>query len=140
VFVCSARGIAGEGIGLEKAGRHPVYTNQAKWSRFETASFATPGTTVAAKRLRGLGTVLRLPDGNVTTWRMRHALRAVVECGERIRNSTFHGSGRSVARRWTNENLFENWLVEAAGSWGTYGNEAGIAPQDEAHGPEGLGT
>lgn len=132
---CWARGLV-----VEKAGRHPVYTTQAKWCEirdceFRDAWYNGGGGSAYVGWERSYDCLME----NVTTWRMRHAPCVQwSSAGNVIRNSTFHGSDAQWHAGWTNENLFENCVVEAAGSWGTYGNGGWASPpQDEAHGPEG---
>jgi hypothetical protein len=54
-----------------------------------------------------------------------------------IRKSTFHGSDAQWHAGWTNENLFEQCVVDAADSDGTYGHGGWASPpHDTAHGPK----
>lgn len=76
---------------------------------------------------------------NVTTYHMRHA--PVVQwaaSGNVIRRSVFHGSDAQWHAGWTNENLFEEVIVESSQRNGGYGNGLwASAPEDTAHGPNG---
>lgn len=132
---CWARGLV-----VEKAGRHPVYTGQAKWCeirdcQFRDAWYTGGGGSAYVGWERSYDCLME----NVTTWRMRHAPCVQwSSSGNVIRKSTFHGSDAQWHAGWTNENLFEDCTVDAAGSWGTYGNGGWASPPaDEAHGPEG---
>jgi hypothetical protein len=76
---------------------------------------------------------------HVTTYAMRHA--PVVQwasSGNVIRRSVFHGSDAQWHAGWTNENLYEELVVESSQITGSYGNGAyATGPGDRAHGPEG---
>lgn len=132
---CWARGLV-----VEKAGRHPVYTRQAKWCEicdceFRDAWYHGGGGTAYVGWERSYDCLME----NVTTWQMRHAPCVQwSSAGNVIRNSRFHGSDAQWHAGWTNENLFENCVINAAGSCGTYGNGGWASPpNDQAHGPEG---
>lgn len=123
-----------------KAGRHPVYTRQAKWCEirdclFDDAWYHGGGGTAYVGWERSYDCLMQ----RVTTRRMRHAPCVQwSSSGNVVRLSTFHGSDAQWHAGWTNENLFEQCVVEAAGSHGTYGHGGwGSPPQDKAHGPEG---
>jgi len=132
---CWARGVK-----VTKAGRHPVYTRFAKWCeirdcRFDDAWYHGGGGTAYVGWERSYDCLME----NVTTWRMRHAPCVQwASSGNVIRKSTFHGSDAQWHAGWTNENLFEQCTVEAAGKWGSYGHGGWASPpEDKAHGPEG---
>lgn len=76
---------------------------------------------------------------NVTTHAMRHA--PVVQwasSGNVIRRSVFHGSDAQWHAGWTNENLFEELVVESTQRDGAYGNGMWASPpEDRGHGPNG---
>ncbi|MFO7899708.1 MAG: right-handed parallel beta-helix repeat-containing protein [Planctomycetota bacterium] len=128
------------GVRIEKAGRFPVYHTNSKWCEVRDCTF------VDAMYHGGGGTAYVgwqhawdcLMD-NVTTRKMRHAPCVQwATSGCVIRNSTFHGSDMQWHAGWTNENLFENCVVDAHGRWGTYGYGAWASPpEDRAHGPNG---
>jgi hypothetical protein len=129
-----------KGLVVEKAGRHPVYTRMAKWCEvrdceFRDAWYNGGGGTAYVGWERSYDCLME----DVTTWRMRHAPCVQwSSSGNVIRNSTFHGSDAQWHAGWTNENLFENCVVDAAGSWGTYGHGGWASPpHDKAHGPQG---
>jgi len=75
----------------------------------------------------------------VTTYDMRHA--PVVQwasSGNVIRKSTFHNSDAQWHAGWTNENLFEELVVESSQDGGSYGNGGWASgPEDTGHGPNG---
>jgi hypothetical protein len=132
---CWARGVK-----VVRAGRHPVYTRYAKWCeirdcRFDDAWYHGGGGTAYVGWERSYDCLME----NVETWRMRHAPCVQwSSSGNVIRESTFHGSDAQWHAGWTNENLFEQCTVDAAGSHGTYGHGGWASPpQDAAHGPEG---
>jgi hypothetical protein len=132
---CWARGVK-----VVKAGRHPIYTRHAKWCeirdcQFDDAWYHGSGGTAYVGWERSYDCLME----NVETWRMRHAPCVQwSSSGNVIRTSTFHGSDAQWHAGWTNENLFEQCVVEAAGSHGTYGHGGWASPpEDAAHGPEG---
>ncbi len=132
---CWARGVT-----VVKAGRHPIYTRQAKWCeirdcRLDDAWYHGGGGTAYVGWERSYDGLME----NVETWKMRHAPCVQwSSSGNVIRKSTFHGSDAQWHAGWTNENLYEQCLVEAAGSHGTYGHGGWASPpHDAAHGPEG---
>jgi hypothetical protein len=128
------------GVTVKKAGRFPVYHVFSKWCEVRDCEFHD------AKYHGGGGTAYVgwqhawdcLMDG-VKTSRLRHAPCAQwATSGCVIRNSTFDGSDMQWHAGWTNENLFENCVVNAHGRWGTYGYGAWASPpEDVAHGPNG---
>lgn len=132
---CWARGVK-----VIKAGRHPVYSRSAKWCeirdcQFDGAWYVGGGGSAYVGWERSYDCLM----DNVTTWRMRHAPCVQwSSSGNVIRNSTFHGSDAQWHAGWTNENLYENCTVYAAGSHGTYSHGGWASPpEDKAHGPEG---
>lgn len=128
------------GVHIQKAGRFPLYHVNSKWCEVRDCSFAD------AWYHGGGGTAYVgwqhawdcLMDG-VKTSRMRHAPCVQwATSGCVIRNSTFDGSDMQWHAGWTNENLFENCVVNGHGKWGTYGYGAWASPpEDRAHGPNG---
>ncbi len=128
------------GLQVIRAGRHSVYMRHSKWCeirdcRFDDAWYHGGGGTAYVGWERSYDCLME----NVETWRMRHAPCVQwSSSGNVIRKSTFHGSDAQWHAGWTNENLFEQCTVEAAGSDGTYGHGAWASPpEDVAHGPEG---
>lgn len=127
-------------VKVTKAGRHPVYAVHSKWceirdSQFDDAWYHGGGGTAYVGWEGSCDCLME----NVTTRKMRHAPCVQwASAGNVIRNSTFLGSDAQWHAGWTNENLFENCRIEAAGKDGTYGHGAwGSPPEDEAHGPQG---
>ncbi len=58
--------------------------------------------------------------------------------GNVIRNSRFEGSDMQWHAGWSTENLFENCIVDARGSYGSYGYGAyATGSNDTTHGPNG---
>lgn len=132
---CWARGVA-----VTKAGRHAIYTRAAKWCtirdcRLDDAWYHGGGGTAYVGWERSYDCLM----DNVTTYRMRHAPCVQwSSSGNVIRRSTFHGSDAQWHAGWTNENLFEQCVVDAGGKSGSYGHGAWASPpEDRAHGPEG---
>lgn len=76
---------------------------------------------------------------NVTTYKLRHApLFQWSASGNVIRNSQFVASDAQWHSGWTNENLFENCVIDAQTGNGAYGYGMWASPpEDEAHGPNG---
>ncbi len=140
VFFANAWECWARGVKVVKAGRHPVYSRCAKWCEirdceFDGAWYVGGGGSAYVGWERSYDCLM----DNVTTWRMRHAPCVQwSSSGNVIRNSTFHGSDAQWHAGWTNENLYENCTVHAAGSHGTYGHGGWASPPgDKAHGPEG---
>lgn len=76
---------------------------------------------------------------NVTTHAMRHApVLQWAASGNVVRRSVFHGSDAQWHAGWTNENLFEELIVESSQQDGAYGNGMWASPpEDRGHGPNG---
>jgi len=132
---CWARGLK-----VVKAGRYPVYSRYAKWCEirdcdFDDAWYHGGGGTAYVGWEKSYDCLME----NVTTRRMRHAPCVQWSAsGNVIRKSTFIGSDMQWHAGWTNENLFEQCVVNAAGRTGSYGHGAWASPpNDTAHGPEG---
>jgi len=132
---CWARGVA-----VLKAGRFPLHATWGKWCEVrdcvaDDAWYHGGGGTAYVGWQHSWDCLI---DG-VTTRRMRHAPCVQwAASGNVIRRSTFSGSDAQWHAGWTNENLFEQCVVDAAGSWGTYGFGAWASPpNDAAHGPNG---
>ena len=132
---CWARGVK-----VVKAGRHAVYAGRAKWCEIrdcvmDDAWYHGGGGTAYVGWERSYDCLME----DVTTYRMRHAPCVQwSSSGNVIRRSTFHGSDAQWHAGWTNENLFEQCVVDAGGKHGSYGHGAWASPpEDKAHGPEG---
>ena len=76
---------------------------------------------------------------NVTSYKMRHApCYQWAASGNVIRKSVFHESDGQWHAGWTNENLFEQCVIDAKRGNGSYGYGFwGSPPEDTAHGPNG---
>jgi len=128
------------GVAVEKAGRFPLHATNSKRCEIRDC------TANDAWYHGGGGTAYVgwqhcwdcLMDG-VAAHRMRHAPCVQwASSGNVIRRSTFHGSDAQWHAGWTNENLFEQCTVDAAGRWGSYRYGAWASPpNDAAHGPNG---
>jgi len=123
-----------------KAGRYPVYARQAKWCEIrdcvmDDAWYHGGGGTAYVGWDRTCDCLME----NVTTYRMRHAPCVQwAASGNVIRKSVFHGSDAQWHAGWTNENLFEQCVIDAGGKTGSYGFGGWASPpNDTAHGPEG---
>jgi len=128
------------GVHVRKAGRFPAYHVNSKWCEvrdcvFDDAMYHGGGGTAYVGWQHAWDCLME----NVTTHKMRHAPCVQwATSGCVIRNSTFNGSDMQWHAGWTNENLFENCVVNAHGRWGTYGYGAWASPpEDSAHGPNG---
>ncbi len=128
------------GVTVKKTGRFPVYHVNSKWCEvrdctFDDAWYHGGGGTAYVGWQHAWDCLME----NVQASRMRHAPCVQwAASGCVIRNSTFKGSDVQWHAGWTNENLFENCVVDAHGRWGTYGFGAWASPpEDVAHGPNG---
>ncbi|MDH7570092.1 MAG: right-handed parallel beta-helix repeat-containing protein, partial [Armatimonadota bacterium] len=76
---------------------------------------------------------------NVTTYKLRHAPCVQwAASGCVIRKSTFHESDGQWHSGWTNENLFEQCVIDSRLGNGGYGFGLWASPpEDTAHGPNG---
>jgi len=128
------------GVTVNKAGRFPLHAVNAKWCEIRDcvandAWYHGGGGTAYVGWQHAWDCLM----DHVTTTRMRHAPCVQwASSGNVIRNSTFHGSDMQWHAGWTNENLFENCVVDGYGRSGTYGYGAWASPpEDSAHGPNG---
>ena len=76
---------------------------------------------------------------DVTVYDMRHApVCQWASSGNVIRKSVFHNSDAQWHAGWTNENLYEEIIVESSQDGGSYGNGMWASgPEDTGHGPNG---
>ena len=125
---------------MKKAGRFPLYCLPAKWceirdSKFDDAWYKGGGGTAYVGWEQAYDCLM---DG-VETWKLRHApLVQWSASGNVIRNGVFHDSDGQWHSGWTNENLFENCVIDSKVGNGSYGYGLwGSPPEDEAHGPNG---
>ena len=132
---CWARGLR-----IVKAGRFPVHASHGKWCeirdcRFEDAWFKGGGGTAYAGWQNSWDCLM---DG-IETFDYRHApLVQWAASGCVIRNGVFHRSDGQWHAGWTNENLFENCVIESRRGNGGYGFGLWASPpEDTAHGPNG---
>lgn len=132
---CWARGVS-----VKKAGRFPLYCLPAKWCeirdcKFDDAWYKGGGGTAYIGWEQAYDCLM---DG-VETSKLRHApLVQWTASGNVIRNGIFHDSDGQWHSGWTNENLFENCVIDSKVGNGSYGYGLwGSPPEDEAHGPNG---
>ncbi len=132
---CWARGVE-----VRKCGRNPVYAIRAKWCEirdcvFDDAWYKGGGGTAYT----GWELCCDCLMENIETFNFRHApLFQWAASGCVIRKGTFHASDAQWHSGWTNENLFEQCLVESKTGNGGYGNGMWASPpEDSAHGPNG---
>jgi len=145
LWTCGVVFIAGwecwmRGVTVNKAGRFPLHVTAAKRCEIRDcvandAWYHGGGGTAYVGWQHAWDCLME----DVTTTRMRHAPCVQwAASGNVIRNSTFHGSDAQWHAGWTNENLFENCVVDGYGRRGTYGYGAWASPpEDAAHGPNG---
>ena len=129
-----------KGVRVKKAGRFPLYCLPAKWCEirdceFDDAWFKGGGGTAYVGWEYANDCLME----NIETWKLRHApLVQWTASGNVIRNSVFHDSDGQWHSGWTNENLFENCVIESKVGNGSYGYGLwGSPPEDSAHGPNG---
>lgn len=132
---CWARGVT-----AKMCGRYPVYGLYAKWCEirdcvFDDAWFKGGGGTAYG----GWQTSWDCLMEDVETFKLRHApLVQWASSGNVIRKSVFHESDGQWHAGWTNENLFEQCVIESVRGNGGYGYGLwGSPPGDAAHGPNG---
>ena len=132
---CWARGVK-----IVKMGRFPVYGSQAKWCEirdcvYDDAWFKGGGGTAYGGWENSWDCLI---DG-LETFKLRHApLFQWAAAGCVIRNGVFHESDGQWHSGWTNENLFENCVIEMRLGNGGYGYGLWASPpEDTAHGPNG---
>lgn len=122
------------------AGRNPVHVRtsracEVRDSIFDRVRFTGLGGTGYV----GFGFSFDCLMEDITTYGMRHAPTVQSgAAGNVIRNSTFVGSDMQWHGGWANENLYENCVVEANLSTGSYGYGMWSAPPESTdHGPIG---
>ena len=132
---CWARGVT-----VKKCGRFPVYGSMAKWCEirdciFDDAWFKGGGGTAYAGWEHSWDCLME----NVETFEFRHApCYQWSSSGNVIRKSVFHQSDGQWHAGWTNENLFEQCVIDAKTGSGSYGHGMWASPPgDTAHGPNG---
>jgi hypothetical protein len=132
---CWARGVR-----VRMTGRFPVYGAGAKWCEvrdcvFDDAWFKGGGGTAYVGWFTSCDCLME----NVETFQFRHApLFESSAAGCVIRKSVFHASDGQWHSGWTNENLFEQCVIESTVHNGSYGYGLWASPpEDEAHGPNG---
>ncbi len=132
---CWARGVT-----VKKAGRFPLYFVPAKWCEIrdcvmDDAWFKGGGGTAYTGWEHCCDCLME----NVTTYKLRHAPCVQWSAsGNVIRKSVFHDSDGQWHSGWTNENLFEQCVINSTTGNGAYGYGMWASPpEDEAHGPNG---
>ncbi|MCE5238818.1 hypothetical protein LLH23_10045 [bacterium] len=132
---CWARGVT-----ARKCGRFPVYAGAAKFCEFrdcifDDAWFKGGGGTAYGGWEHCSDCLLE----NVETFKLRHApLFQWAASGCVIRKGVFHESDGQWHSGWTNENLFEQCVIECVPGNGAYGYGMWASPpEDTAHGPNG---
>jgi len=127
-------------VTVKKAGRFPLYCLPAKWCEvrdcvFDDAWFKGGGGTAYVGWEQADDCLME----HVATYHLRHApLVQWSASGNVIRQSVFHESDAQWHSGWTNENLFEQCVVESKIGNGGYGYGMWASPpEDDAHGPNG---
>ena len=130
----------GRGLRVKMTGRFPVHTNSGKWCEvrdcvFEDAWFKGGGGTAYLGWQHSWDCLME----DVECFDYRHApLVQWAASGNVIRNGVFHRSDAQWHSGWTQENLFENCVVESVRGNGGYGMGMWASPpEDTAHGPNG---
>jgi hypothetical protein len=127
-------------VNIRMCGRFPVYGSSAKFCEirdcvFDDAWFKGGGGTAYTGWEVSYDCLM---DG-IETFKYRHApLFQWSASGCVIRNGVFHESDAQWHSGWTNENLFENCVIESIRGNGGYGYGMWASPpEDSAHGPNG---
>jgi hypothetical protein len=127
-------------VTARKCGRFPVYAGAAKFCEFrdcifDDAWFKGGGGTAYGGWEHCSDCLLE----NVETFKLRHApLFQWAASGCVIRKGVFHESDGQWHSGWTNENLFEQCVIECVPGNGAYGYGMWASPpEDTAHGPNG---
>jgi len=127
-------------VKVRMCGRFPLYGSNAKFCEirdcvFDDAWFKGGGGTAYTGWENSYDC---LTDG-IETFKYRHApLFQWSASGCVIRNGIFHESDGQWHSGWTNENLFENCVIESRLGNGGYGYGMWASPpEDSAHGPNG---
>lgn len=127
-------------VDITMAGRHSYYMNFTKRGEirncvFDRTWYDTGGGTSYIGFERGFDCLME----GVTTRHMRHAPNLQWSAaGNVFRNCHFVDSDAQYHAGWTNENLFENCVIESSYNNGSYGfGVYSSAPEAGAHGPTG---
>jgi hypothetical protein len=132
---CWARGVT-----VRKMGRFPVYGWEVKFCEirdciYDDAWYKGGGGTAYGGWESAFDCLI---DG-LETFKLRHApLFQWAASGCVIRNGIFHESDGQWHSGWTNENLFENCVIQSGTGNGAYGYGLWASPpEDTDHGPNG---
>ena len=127
------------GVELTRAGDKALYMPHSKRCEVRDSVFDRVWYNIGGSGYIGWEHSFDSLMENVTTHAMRHA--PVVQWGSSgnvIRRSVFHGSDAQWHAGWTNENLYEELIVESSQRDGAYGNGMWASPpEDRGHGPNG---
>lgn len=127
------------GVEIVRAGDKSLYMPHAKRCEVRDAVFDRVWYNIGGSGYIGWEHAFDCLMEDVTTYTMRHA--PVVQwasSGNVIRRSVFHGSDAQWHAGWTNENLYEELIVESTQRDGAYGNGMWASPpEDRGHGPNG---
>ena len=127
-------------VKIRMCGRFPIYGSSAKFCEirdcvFDDAWFKGGGGTAYTGWEVSYDCLM---DG-IETFKYRHApLFQWSASGCVVRNGVFHESDGQWHSGWTNENLFENCVIQSVVGNGGYGYGLWASPpEDTAHGPNG---
>ncbi len=121
------------------SGSSGAHGNRSKWLEFRDSEFDGAWQFDGGQAYSGFTSCHDSLYENNTVRKYRHA--PVVQYGAMgnvFRNSTFDGSDLQWHAGWSTENLFENCVVKATLSNGSYGHGAyATGSSDTQHGPNG---
>ncbi len=127
------------GVEITRAGDKSLYMPHAKRCEVRDSVFDRGWYYIGGSGYIGWEHAFDCLMEDVPTHAMRHA--PVVQwaaSGNVIRRSVFHGSDAQWHAGWTNENLYEELIVESTQRDGAYGNGMWASPpEDRGHGPNG---
>jgi hypothetical protein len=131
---CWARGLE-----ISKAGDKALYMPESKRCEVRDCTLDRSWCNDGGSAYVGWESSYDCLMEHVTTFDMRHApVLQWASSGNVIRSSVFHGSDAQWHAGWTNENLYEDLVVESSQVTGAYGNGGWASgPDDTAHGPNG---
>ena len=126
-------------VELVRAGDKALYMPHSKRCEVRDSTFDSAWYNVGGSAYIGWEHSFDCLMDHVTTYAMRHApVLQWASSGNVIRRSVFHGSDAQWHAGWTNENLYEDLVVESSLRDGAYGNGMwASAPDDPGHGPNG---
>jgi hypothetical protein len=127
------------GVELVHAGDKALYMPHSKRCEVRDSVFDRVWYNVGGSGYVGWEHSFDCLMDRITTYAMRHApVMQWAASGNVVRRSVFHGSDAQWHAGWTNENLYEELVVESGQQDGAYGNGMWASPpEDRGHGPNG---